>query len=589
MAGQMADSEKVAAQADGATAHGDIDRTLEKRGFADVVIEKIEISKPEYNSTGSIEGEDLDLLEGEAAEILDASEFAAQNVDSLKAAEANEKQAYEEHDKSVDDSLEQCDSDVAAARDKAHLDEEAEIEQQGQELNSQLDSEKAGFDSEIEGKAAEAKADTDAARAEIDAEKRLTQSKVDSEYDAAKRDEAAAGKEGENKKKSWWDKVVDAAKQALDWLKSKVKEIFDKARQLINSLVEGFINFVAKLSKALAEKLRALFEALKALVSALIEALKAIVHAIIEAVKAAIEAIVQWLKDAIAALIEGLKAVLKAIQAALLAALDALEALAKAIMETGIGQILKKIFEAACTFAGIDPSIFSAAFSALRDIISNPGQFFSTLGRGIVAGFKQFAENIVENLKVMFGNLLSIWLGDTGVKVPDNLFSVPGIIQFCFSILGFDVSKIIKFFSAKDPTIDTAAQDAEANAPDAEKGQVGDTVETAPAVEATEEKDPVLTFLKDLQSKGIEAVISQIIVNFANVKDELFSAVLKEVVQMLIKKGIEKLVLMCNPVGAIAAALKAAYDLYNHFGEPEQDFRSYQCHFEHHGRGSPRG
>jgi len=167
----------------------------------------------------------------------------------------------------------------------------------------------------------------------------------------------------------------------------------------------------------------------------------------------------------------------------------------------------------------------------------------------------------------MFGNLLSIWLGDTGVKVPDNLFSVPGIIQFCFSILGFDVSKIIKLFSAKDPTIETAAQDAEANAPDAEVGQVGDTVEAAPAVEATEEKDPVLTFLGDLQSKGIEAVISQIIVNFANVKDELFSAVLKEVVQMLIKKGIEKLVLMCNPVGAIAAALKAAYDLYKFISE----------------------
>jgi len=53
-----------------------------------------------------------------------------------------------------------------------------------------------------------------------------------------------------------------------------------------------------------------------------------------------------------------------------------------------------------------NPSIFSAAFSALRDIISNPGQFFSTLGRGIVAGFKQFAENIVKNLKVLMNSLL---------------------------------------------------------------------------------------------------------------------------------------------------------------------------------------
>jgi len=61
-------------------------------------------------------------------------------------------------------------------------------------------------------------------------------------------------------------------------------------------------------------------------------------------------------------------------------------ALAKAIMESAVGDILKKISEAACKFVGVEPSIFATAFGALRDIIQNPGRFFGALGKGFVQG-----------------------------------------------------------------------------------------------------------------------------------------------------------------------------------------------------------
>jgi len=554
-AAHAAHTEKSAAQTDGATAHTGVDRTLDKRGFEDVRVEKPVIEKPQYKASGELGAEDLDLVEGEAAEILDASEFAEQNVDNLKAAQESEKQAYEAHENSVDDSVKQYDTDASAAREKAHADEESEVVKQGQELNSQLDSEKAGFDSEIEGKAAEAKADTDAARDEIDAEKAQTQSKVDSEYDAAKQEESAASKESENKKKSWWDKVVDAAKQALDWLKSKVKAIFDKARQLINKLVEGFINFVAKISKGLADKLRALYEALKNLVSKLIEALKKIVDAIIEAIKAALEAIAQWLIEAIQALIEGLKAALKAIQAALLAALDALEAIAKAIMESAVGGVLKKIFEAACKLVGVDPSIFATAFGALRDIISNPGRFFKALGHGFVDGFRNFGKNIGENIKIMITNLLNIWLSPVGVKVPSNIPSLTGFIELGFSLVGIDISKITGILAQLMATeVEESGEEGEADDAD------GGVVEAAKPKKVKSE-DPISEMFAEIQAGGLAALAQRVLPNLMDVAKAVLPDIILEVGVSLVKKGVAKLALMANPVGGIAAALKAVWDL----------------------------
>lgn len=178
---------------------------------------------------------------------------------------------------------------------------------------------------------------------DIDTQVKDADTKITTEYDKAKKDadkevnktdKEAADKKAQakkdSKKKSWWDRAIDAVSDFFDKLKEGLNKLFDGLRKLVKGLIEA--------AKKLANKLIDLArDAIVGMIKAFGEALKAFVNVALAAFpklrdkfNAAIDKAVDVAVKAVNLLAEGLKKAVNALLDLLGAALDAILALYQA-------------------------------------------------------------------------------------------------------------------------------------------------------------------------------------------------------------------------------------------------------------------
>ena len=541
----------ASAKSEGSAKVASLDKTVTPRGFDDIKAPKadLEAEAAAMESGDSPLAAEVAELSEEGKGILDISEFAEQSSASMESAKAQVAEAEETRKADTEAQIAEHEEAIAQEIEKANEQEQQAIDAQTAEMDAQIEAESANYEAELSAFDAEQQAEISAARTKLDTEKANAQSQIDAEHAKAKKEKADKEKEADAKKKekrSLLQRIGDAISSAFEavvnWLKDAVSAIVNVLKQAVCAILDAFVEVVSLINKDLGEKLKKAVDKFKDFLDKLAQALIDLVNKILDAIVEAVKAIVEAVVAAIEALVEAFKAALKAIWEALKAAFKAALEVIKAAL-SALADLFLVIFKKACELAGVDPAPMIAA---AKNIIKDPGAFFSTLWSGIKQGFGQFKDNIGQNALAMVKNLMTLWLGPAGIIIPDNLPSVGGFITMGLSIIGIDVSGIVGAIEKRLKKEDTKEE-----------------VEQEPEVE--KEPSELEKVLEAIKTGGISVVVEHIKPHLSGIGGEIIKATIQSLLPELIAKGVAKLATMCNPVGGIVAALKGVWDLIQFF------------------------
>ncbi|MEP0263098.1 hypothetical protein [Dokdonia sp.] len=202
-------------------------------------------------------------------------------------------------------------------------------------------------------------------------------------------------------------------------------------------------------------------------------------------------------------------------------ALKALEAVVKAIMK--IKDLLL--------------GLLSAVVSAIGAIISDPIGFLSNLISGVKQGFENFGKNIKKNIIQGLIEWLTGSLGNVGIQIPDNLFSLSGIFSLVTQMLGLTWD-YFRSLAVK---------------------MLGETV-----VAGMEKAVEIFTIVKD---KGVEGLWDYIKEQFSNLKEMVMDAIRDMVITKVIEAGIKWVLGLMSPAGAFVKAAMMIIDIVKFFVE----------------------
>lgn len=566
------DSKHSDAQSSGDAAVQSIDRTLPERGFDDIHDPRIELEATEALETENVAtAEEIAGLDDEGKGLMDVCEAADSSAGEISAASAQIDAAEEQSKADADAEISEHNEAVEKAKAEASEEEAKIVAEQKSDLDSKVDSEKTQYQNDIGKLNEEQKAEITKAQGKIDSERSKVQSELDKEHKKAKEDKKNAEKDAEKegkgssnvfKKAANW--VKDKVKKAAAWLKEKLSTIINAIKQKICSLLDRFADYVSLINKDLGAKLKKCTEKLKQYLDKFANKLIELVNKAIDKVTDKINQLVDKVVAKIEALVTAFKAAISAIGKWLKEQYDKALAAIKKVL-SALGNIFLFMLKKAMELAGVDPSIFANALAAAKEIIHHPGRFFGALAKGFVQGFKNFAKNMPGNLLQIAKNLLNLWLGASGVQLPEE-FSVQGFLKFGLQLIGIDIDSIMKTLGLDKlwgigKTVAGSFNDA---AKDVKKDQ-----ETKNKVDETkpgEQKDKnewdfIQNTMDGIKNSGIGYFVSQMKDHAGDIVKEILMEALKTIAVEAAKKGIEKLAMLATPASGIIMALKAAWDL----------------------------
>lgn len=549
-------------KSEGAEKVSSLDKTLPERGYDDLKLPKSVLDEQEaaLETSAIAMAAELEQFHEESKGILDFTQEAESTSAQMQEASAQVDSAEAETDAQIDASVAEHEAEIEQIRADAKTNEDEQMAALETEMNSKIDEQSAEFESEAAGYDAEHQGYVTDARSQIEQGKQKAQRDIKREKQNADKEKKSAEDNDKKEEKAWYEKLADAAKDAakkfVSGLKALVSKIINKFLEAVNNLLDTFADLVSKVNKDLGNKLRTAFDKFKKLLKKLADNLIKVINAILDKALEIFTAIVDATVEAINAAVEAFKELIAQILETLREAYRQALSTIKAALES-LANIAVAIFKKACEFCGVDPAPMLAAAA---NILKDPGAFFSTLWAGIKQGFSQFVSNMPANLMVIAQNLLSMWLGGSGLKGIDELPQIRGFIQLIFSLMGIDVSKVLKPITAVWDAYQEHKKAAEEEAKaQAEPGEKVEEIKDPP--EAIKLKNTI-----DMIMAGGLPVIADLIKDgLGGLKGEILSALFSSLVPPLIGKAVAKLAAMANPVGGIIAAIKAVWDTVQFF------------------------
>lgn len=549
-------------KSEGAEKVSSLDKTLPERGYDDLKLPKSVLDEQEaaLETSAIAMAAELEQFHEESKGILDFTQEAESTSAQMQEASAQVDSAEAETDAQIDASVAEHEAEIEQIRADAKTNEDEQMAALETEMNSKIDEQSAEFESEAAGYDAEHQGYVTDARSQIEQGKQKAQRDIKREKQNADKEKKSAEDNDKKEEKAWYEKLADAAKDAakkfVSGLKALVSKIINKFLEAVNNLLDTFADLVSKVNKDLGNKLRTAFDKFKKLLKKLADNLIKVINAILDKALEIFTAIVDATVEAINAAVEAFKELIAQILETLREAYRQALSTIKAALES-LANIAVAIFKKACEFCGVDPAPMLAAAA---NILKDPGAFFSTLWAGIKQGFSQFVSNMPANLMVIAQNLLSMWLGGSGLNGINELPQIRGFIQLIFSLMGIDVSKVLKPITAVWDAYQERKKAAEEEAKaQAEPGEKVEEIKDPP--EAIKLKNTI-----DMIMAGGLPVIADLIKDgLGGLKGEILSALFSSLVPPLIGKAIAKLATMANPVGGIIAAIKAVWDTVQFF------------------------
>jgi hypothetical protein len=201
----------------------------------------------------------------------------------------------------------------------------------------------------------------------------------------------------------------------------------------------------------------------------------------------------------------------------------------KGLVAGFIGKLLE-VIRAILEFKDKLMSILRKGAAAIKLIIADPIGFLSNLIAAVAGGINQFVKNIKRHMVEGFKQWLFGSMGGMGIEVPPDL-SLPSILKLVLSVLGVTFDKM-----------------------------------RAKAVRLIGERNVQLVlklvdYIRTLITGGPTALWEMVKEDLATLKEMVIDAIKNYVMETAMKRGMAKIVLMFNPVGAIIGAIMAIYDI----------------------------
>ncbi|CAM1358366.1 phage tail protein [Tenacibaculum xiamenense] len=182
-------------------------------------------------------------------------------------------------------------------------------------------------------------------------------------------------------------------------------------------------------------------------------------------------------------------------------------------------------------------NLLAAAVSAIGAIISDPIGFLSNLISGVKQGFLDFGANIKQHMIKGLIEWLTGSLGNVGITLPDNLFSLSGIFSLVTQMLGLTWD----YFRSKAVKL------------------LGE-----PVVAGMEKAVEIFQIVR---KDGVEGLWQYIKDQFSNLKEMVMDAIRDMIITKVVEAGIKWILGLLSPAGAFVKAAMMIIDIVKFFVE----------------------
>ncbi|MEQ3501061.1 DNA/RNA non-specific endonuclease [Tenacibaculum sp. SSH1-16] len=182
-------------------------------------------------------------------------------------------------------------------------------------------------------------------------------------------------------------------------------------------------------------------------------------------------------------------------------------------------------------------NLLAAAVSAIGAIISDPIGFLSNLIQGVKQGFVDFGNNIKKHMIKGVIEWLTGSLGNVGITLPDNLFSLSGIFSLVTQMLGLTWD----YFRSKAVKL------------------LGE-----PVVAGMEKAVEIFQIVRKDGVMGLWEYIKE---QFSNLKEMVMDAIRDMIITKVIEAGIKWVMGLLSPAGAFVKAAMMIIDIVKFFVE----------------------
>lgn len=178
-----------------------------------------------------------------------------------------------------------------------------------------------------------------------------------------------------------------------------------------------------------------------------------------------------------------------------------------------------------------------AALEVIGSIIMDPIGFLSNLIEGVKQGINNFINNILSNVMQGLIEWLTGSLGDVGIQMPENLFSLSGIFDLVTQMLG------LTWDYFRDKAVKMLGE---------------------PVVEAMEKGFELFQIIR---KDGVQGLWEYIKEQFTDLKEMVIDAIRDMIVTKVIEAGIKWILGLLSPAGAFIKAAMLIIDIVKFFVE----------------------
>ena len=306
---------------------------------------------------------------------------------------------------------------------------------------------------------------------------------------------------------------------------SKMNAVIDAVVAIIGSELAAAKAEIAKGRKQIADYLNTLPGDLKKVGAEAAENIQSQFDALDESVNSKANELVDTLANKY---IENLKAVDDRI--------DEMKAANQGLVDAAISAI-KGVIEAVIALKNLFLRVLAKIIAVVTDIIADPIGFLKNLIAAIKLGLQNFIGNIETHLKNAFITWLTGAMGPIKIKMPDDIFSLPGIFSLVTQLLGLTW----EYLRGKAVML------------------LGE-----PVVKALELGfDLFKIFMKD----GVAGLWEYAKEKFSDLKEMIIEQIKSMLITQVIQAGIKWILGLLNPVAAFIKAAMAIYDIVMFFME----------------------
>ncbi|MCH7399176.1 hypothetical protein MM236_14320 [Belliella sp. DSM 107340] len=180
-------------------------------------------------------------------------------------------------------------------------------------------------------------------------------------------------------------------------------------------------------------------------------------------------------------------------------------------------------------------NLLSAIADVVNTIIEDPIGFLKNLFSGIALGLENFGKNILTHLQAGLIGWLTGAMGNVGIQMPEDIFSLKGIFSLASQILGFTWDRV---------------------------RAIGVKVIGEPVMKAFETGFEIIMILKNEGLTGLWEYIKE---QFNDLKELVIEGIKTMIRDTIIGAGIKWLLGLLSPVGAFIKAAMAIIDVVTFF------------------------